>query len=98
MATALGFMDSQDLIRASRENSPPGKGLRRALALCEQKYELELMGKYFTGATVALRQLGWRETQYIETENKSVSVNVTLTASLDDLSKALNPVVEEQVV
>lgn len=95
LARHLGFLDTRDIIETAAKGD---RGARKALSLCEEKYEKLLSGKNSAGATVALKQLGWKETQYIQQETKSVSVQVTLIASLDDLSKALNPVVEEQAV
>ena len=69
-----------------------------ALSLVESRYEGELTGKFSTGAIFALKQLGWADTQKVETEVKAVTVNISLEASLDDLAKVLNPVVEEAVL
>jgi len=95
LAQHLGFLDTRDIIEAAMKGD---RGVRKALALCEEKYEKLLAGKNSAGATVALKQLGWREIQYIQQENKSVSVQINLTASLDDLSKMLNPIVEVPAV
>lgn len=94
MARYLGYLDTRDMLEKAQKGD---RGLRRALNLCEEKYERELTGKFSAGATIALKQLGWKETQYVQTEVKAVTVNVLLTETLDDLAKVLHPV-EEQTV
>ena len=64
----------------------------------EEKGEEFLFTKCYPGAIFLLKQLGSEDTQHIETENKSVNINVNLAVSLDDLAKVLNPVVEENVI
>lgn len=95
MARAMGLKNSRELISRAKEC---GGVYAYALLKMEEKAEEFLFTKCYPGAIFLLKQLGWEDTQHIETESKNVNVNVTLTASLDDLSKALNPVVEEQVV
>lgn len=95
MARALGFLDSRDFVERAQKGEG---GARKALSLCEEKYEKLLATKAFAGASIALKQIGWKETQYIQQESKSVSVQISLNASLDDLAKVLNPVVEENVI
>lgn len=92
MARALGFLDARDMVERAQRGEG---GVRMALSLCEEKYEKQLGTKNFAGASIALKQLGWKETQYIQQESKTVSVQISLVASLDDLAKVLNPVVEE---
>ena len=95
MGHVLGYSCAADFI----EDAKKKKGaLGYALSLVENRYESELIGKYSVGAIFALKQLGWADTQKVETEVKAVTVNVSLEASLDDLAGILNPIVEEAVV
>lgn len=98
LARELGFLDSRDIIEAAKRSDDRGRGARQALSLCEEKYERELTGKFSAGATVALKQLGWKDTQVIQAESKSVNVNISLSASLDELSSKLVPIMPEEVV
>ena len=98
LARELGFLDSRDIIEAAKRSDDRGRGARQALSLCEEKDERELTGKFSAGATVALKQLGWKDTQVIQAESKSVNVNISLSASLDELSSKLVPVMAEEVV
>ena len=95
MGHLLGFSCALDFIEAAKKQKGP---LAYALAKVESRYENELIGRYSTGAIFALKQVGWADTQKVETEVKAVTVNISLEASLDDLSKVLNPVVEVPAV
>lgn len=73
-----------------------GGYLGYALSRIEEQYEIALLGRGSTGAIFALKQVGWADTQKVETEVKAVTVNVSLAASLDDLAQLLKPAIEEQ--
>ena len=92
MARELGYLDARDMVERAQRGEG---GVRMALSLCEEKYERLLGSKNFAGASIALKQLGWKETQYIQQENKTVTVQVNLAATLDDLSKVLRPMEEQ---
>lgn len=89
----MGFSCALEFIEAAKKN----KGnLAYALSKVEERYENELLGRFSTGAIFGLKQLGWADTQHVETEVKAVTVNISLAASLDDLAQVLKPI-EEQV-
>ena len=92
MAKACGCKSARQFIDLAKER---GGAYSYGILRMEEKGEEFLFTKCYPGAIFLLKQLGWEDTQHIETEAKSVSINVTLTASLDDLAKVLNPVVEE---
>ena len=96
MGRALGYPCALDFISAAKKN----KGnLAYALSLVEERYEKDLPTKAgATGAIFALKQVGWADTQKVETEVKAVTVNVSLAASLDDLAKVLHPVEEQTAI
>ena len=83
-----------DFIADAKKN---GGYLGYALSRIEEQYEQALLGRGSTGAIFALKQVGWADTQHIETEVKAVSVNISLSASLDELTRKLMPVMEEVV-
>lgn len=91
----LGYSCALDFINDAKKNNGP---LGYALSKVEERYENELLGKFSTGAIFGLKQLGWADTQKVETEVKAVTVNISLAASLDDLAKVLNPIVEEPAI
>ena len=95
MARTLGLKNSRELINKAKDC---GGVYSYALLKMEEKGEEFLFTKCYPGAIFLLKQLGWEDTQHIETENKSVNVTITLSASLDDLTRMLNPVVEEQAI
>ena len=91
MARAVGCTSARQFIDLAKER---GGAYAYGLLRMEEKGEEFLFSKCYPGAIFLLKQLGWEDTQHIETENKNVNVNVTLNASLDDLAKVLNPIVE----
>lgn len=95
MAKAVGCKSSRQFIDLAKER---GGAYSYGLLRMEEKGEEFLFTKCYPGAIFLLKQLGWEDTQHIETENKSVSINVNLAVTLDDLAKVLNPVVEENVI
>ena len=91
----LGYSGALEFITEAKKT---GGYLAYALSKVEENYEINLLGKNSTGAIFALKQLGWKDTQSVETESKSVNVQITLTASLDDVMSRLSPVEEQKIV
>ena len=94
IARHLGYKSTLDFIADAKKN---GGYLGYALSRIEEQYEIALLGRGSTGAIFALKQVGWADTQKVETEVKAVSVNISLSASLDELTQKLMPVMEEVV-
>lgn len=93
MARAVGLKSARQFIDfAQKREGAYSYGLLRM----EEKGEEFLFTKMYPGAIFLLKQLGWEDTQHVETEVKAVTVNVSLAASLDDLAQILKPL-EEQV-
>ena len=95
MARAVGCKSSRQFIDLAKER---GGAYSYGLLRMEEKGEEFLFSKCYPGAIFLLKQLGWEDTQHIETESKTVTVQVNLSATLDDLSKVLRPVEEQDAV
>ena len=91
----LGYSCAMEFIQDAKKK----KGnLGYALSMVEERYEKDLTSKFSAGAIFGLKQVGWADTQILQAETKSVSVNVTLSTSLDELSSKLVPIMPEEVV
>ena len=87
----LGYSSALEFVADAKKN----KGvLGYALSRIEEVYEIALLSRGSTGAIFALKQLGWADTQKVETEIKA-DVNLSLEKSLNELAYKLIPVLKD---
>ena len=92
IARLLGYPSGPALIKAARTRDVEDP-LCVALSYCEEHFEdLTCDPKLFNGGKFGLLQLGWEDKQKVESDIKSVNVDIKLEASLNDLAKSLAPV------
>ena len=88
----LGYSSALEFIADAKKNRG---ALGYALSRIEELYEIALLGRGSTGAIFALKQLGWADTQRVETEIKA-NVNLALSESLNELAIRLIPAEKQQ--